>query len=91
MTFDVKKIPSQKHREAEIKDRLAKAGYDNIVDLNLIGGLSFRETIQIWLSNAGAEDKSLATRMKRLVYNGRIAASRAVRYSRRRVAESAKR
>jgi len=86
VTFDVKKIPSQRHREQEIRRRLEEGGYRNYVDLNSMPGDSFRQIIRQWLSLAGADKPSLATRARQVAYNGRIFAARAVRFARRRLA-----
>lgn len=83
VTFDVRKIPSQRHRETEIKRRLEEGGYRNYVDLNSVQGDTLREIIQGWLSMAGADRPSLVTRIRQVAYNARIFGARAARYARR--------
>lgn len=85
VTFDVRKIPSQSHREAEVRRRLADGGHQNVVELGSLGPGSFRQTIQRWLAAAGAETPSLLTRLGQLRYNTRVFLSRAFRYARRRL------
>jgi FkbM family methyltransferase len=86
VAFDVKKIPSQRGREIEIKRRLEQCGYGNYVDIELHHGDSLREKIQRWLSIAAADQGSLGSRLRQIVYCGRTFAARVVRYSRRRLA-----
>ena len=84
VTFDVKKIPSQRHREAEVKRRLAEGGYANYVDINTLGASTFRESIRTWLDRAGAADDSPIAALRRWGYHASIYGRRAVRYGRRR-------
>jgi len=86
VAFDVRKIPSQRGREPEIKRRLAKCGYENYVDIELKHGDPPRRNIQTWLSTAGAADRrSLGNRIRQVFYNGRTFGARVARYSRRRL------
>ena len=86
VAFDVRKIPSQRHREEEIKRRLNECGYNNYIDLDAMrDGLSRREYIQRWLSMAGANRCSLAHRVRHAFYDCRIFAARAARYARRQL------
>ena len=83
VSFDVRKIPSQRDREAPIKRRLQEAGYTNYVDLDLVRVGSRRERIQAWLSMAGADRRSLTNRLEHIVYGCHIVLARAARYARR--------
>jgi FkbM family methyltransferase len=85
VTFDVRKIPSQRYREEEIKRRFKECGYENYIDLNLIDSDSHRQMIQKWLSMARADRRSLANRIQQLVYNLQTFGARVARYSRRRL------
>jgi hypothetical protein len=89
VTFDVRKIPSQSHREADLRQRLASEGRANIVELGMVGGATFRETIQRWLALAGAERPGVVTRFGQAWYNGRIFLLRSLRFVRRRITENA--
>lgn len=58
---DVRKIPSQAHREHEVVERLREAGLANYVfEQDVMIGTTHRERIQNWLRRAGAETPSLA-------------------------------
>lgn len=85
VTFDVRKIPSQRHREEGIRQRLAESGHRNVVDLGTLGALSFRESIRQWLALAGALRPSLPTRLAQVRFRGEIFLLRAARYLRRRL------
>ncbi|MFL6230127.1 MAG: hypothetical protein ACJ741_15250 [Pyrinomonadaceae bacterium] len=85
VTFDVRKIPSQRHREEEIKRRLAEEGYENYVDLNCLPYHSHRQMIQDWLSIAGADRQTLADRVRQVVYDCQTFCLRVARYARRRL------
>jgi FkbM family methyltransferase len=64
---DVRKIPSQAHRERELRERLRASGLTNYVmeDEAMVGG-THRERIQHWLRLAGAEERSAVTRLRQL-------------------------
>ena len=85
VTFDVRKIPSQRHRQEEIKRRLRDCGYENYIDLESIYEGSRGAAIRKWLSMAGADHCSLAHRTRHLAYNGRTFLARLARYSRRHI------
>lgn len=85
VSFDVRKIPSQRHREQEIKTRLEECGHLNYVDLELIYEGSRRNAIRKWLVMAGAEQCSLAHRVRHAIYYSRTFLPRLMRYSRRRL------
>ena len=84
VAFDVRKIPSQRYREAEIKSRLKECGYENYIDLESIYDGSRRMAIQKWLSMAGADQVSVAHRIRHIVYDCQTFGSRVARYARRR-------
>ena len=87
--FDVRKIPSQQHREEEIKRRLRESGYDNYVDLNALrNGDSRRQYLQRWLSMAGADRCSPAHRVRYVIYHCRTFAARAARYAHRHLRDA---
>ena len=85
VSFDVRKIPSQRHREQEIKSRLQDAGYLNYIDLEAVYDGSRRNAVRKWLSLAGAGRCSWAHRMRHAVYYSRTFLPRLLRYSRRRL------
>ena len=85
VSFDVRKIPSQRHREIEIKRRLEEAGIRNCVDMDLTHGLCRRTKIHAWLSTAGADRRSLGNRIRQMGYRCQTFGARVVRYSRRRL------
>ena len=84
VSFDVRKIPSQSHREKEIKTRLEDSGYLNWVDLESLCAGSRREAIRKWLSLAGADRCSLAHRIRHVMYCSHTFLARLKRYSGRR-------
>lgn len=81
VSFDVRKIPSQRHREQEIRTRLEDCGYLNCIDLESLYEGSRREAIRKWLSVAGADRCSLTHRMRHIVYWSRTFIARLIRYS----------
>ena len=85
VSFDVRKIPSQRHREQEIKTRLQDCGYLNYINLESVYEGSRRDAVRKWLSVAGADRCSLAHRMRHAVYYSRTFLPRLMRYSRRRL------
>ena len=85
VAFDVRKIPSQRDRELEIKLRLQEEGYTNYVNLDLIPVSSGRELMQTWLSMAGAEQRHLTNRIGQIAYNCQAFLAHVVQYAGRRV------
>ena len=85
VTFDVRKVPSQRHREQEIKTRLQDGGYRQWVDLESVYKGSRRDAIRKWLAMAGADRCSFTHRMRHAVYYSRTFLPRLMRYSRRRL------
>lgn len=83
VSFDVRKIPSQSHREHEIKARLQDSGHLNWVDLESVYEGSRRDAVRKWLAIAGADRCSLAHRMRYALYYARSFLPRLMRYSRR--------
>jgi hypothetical protein len=81
VTFDVRKIPSQRHREETTKLRLRTMGFANFVDLAQVEGVSRRERIANWLSMCGANRVSFGERLRYAAYRGRILAARVRRYA----------
>jgi FkbM family methyltransferase len=66
---DVRKIPSQAHRERELRERLAASGLDNYaLEEDVMLGRTHRERIQHWLRGAGAEDTSVRSRLRQAAY-----------------------
>jgi FkbM family methyltransferase len=54
---DVRKIPSQAHRERELRERLRASGLTNwVMEDEVMVGATHRERIQNWLRLAGAEE-----------------------------------
>ncbi len=77
---DVRKIPSQAHREQELRVRLAATGLTNYaLEEEVMIGATHRDRIQHWLRGAGAEERG--TEARQLVYD----LARALRRSRRRL------
>ncbi len=88
VSFDVRKIPSQAHREHEIKARLQDSGHLNWVDLESVYQGSRRDAVRKWLAMAGADRCSPAHRMRHAVYYARTFLPRLMRYSRRHLSHS---
>ncbi|MFL5950847.1 MAG: FkbM family methyltransferase [Gaiellaceae bacterium] len=66
---DVRKIPSQAHRERELRERLAASGLTNYaLEEDVMIGDSHRQRVQHWLRGAGAEDRSFGTRLRQGAY-----------------------
>jgi FkbM family methyltransferase len=66
---DVRKIPSQAHRERELRERLAASGLTNYaLEEDVMIGDSHRQRIQHWLRSAGAEDRSPGARLRQAAY-----------------------
>ena len=64
---DVRKIPSQAHRERELRERLRASGLTNwFMEDEVMVGATHRERIQNWLRVAGAEEPG--TRVRQLAY-----------------------
>jgi FkbM family methyltransferase len=56
---DVRKIPSQAHRERELRERLVASGLTNYaLEEEVMVGRTHRERIQHWLRSAGAERRA---------------------------------
>lgn len=85
VSFDVRKIPSQRHREEKIKLRLQEKGYTNYIDLDLIPVRSRRQRIQTWLSIAGADQPSLTNRLAQIASYSQMFPARVARYTLRRI------
>ena len=63
--FDVRKIPSFAHREADVRERLAKAGYSQVLCLKeRHKGPTHTATVENWLHAAGARPASPPARWK---------------------------
>lgn len=62
--LDVEKIPSQIHRAAELRRRLAGSGYSNYHFAEEFSGRTHRERIHAWLHVAGAEVRSPAAAVR---------------------------
>lgn len=84
VAFDVRKIPSQRHREKEIRKRLKECGYENVIDLEAIYDGSRRRAIQKWLAIAGADRTSFAHRLRHTAYRCKTLGARITRYARPR-------
>ena len=66
---DVRKIPSQAHRERELHERLRGSGLANyVMEKEAMVGETHRERIQHWLRVAGAESPSPWGRVRQLGY-----------------------
>jgi FkbM family methyltransferase len=64
---DVRKIPSQAHRELELRERLRASGLTNyFMEDEVMVGSTHRERIQNWLRVAGAEEHG--TRLRQLSF-----------------------
>lgn len=66
---DVRKIPSQEHRERELGERLRDAGLTNyFMEREVMVGETHRERIQNWLRLAGAEKSSRRVQAMQFAY-----------------------
>jgi len=67
--FDVRKIPSQRHREAEVRQKLAQAGLKNYryCDDVMIGSTHISR-IQNWLHEVGADRCPTTTKIRQALY-----------------------
>jgi FkbM family methyltransferase len=66
---DVRKIPSQAHRERELRERLEESGLSNYaMEDEVMVGATHRERIQNWLRIAGAEEHAWRPRAKQAAY-----------------------
>src|SRR5262249_13962639 len=66
---DIRKVPSQAHRERELHERLAASGLTNYaLEEDVMIGATHRERIQHWLRTAGAEERSARTRARQIAY-----------------------
>jgi FkbM family methyltransferase len=57
--FDVRKVPSQAHREAEVRSRLDALGVSYVEASTVLIGPSHASKIQRWLDGAGARERRL--------------------------------
>lgn len=89
VTFDVRKIPSQVHREIELKQRLEACGHGNFLDLDIYRGRPQRDRIRIWLSRAGADRPSIGYRIDQGAYFCRTFPARAPGAAYRRLRKAA--
>ena len=89
LVFVVRKIPSQIHREQELKQRLEALVYENFVDLDNYRGLPLRERMFLWLSGAGAHRPTLLYRMDQAAYFCRTLPGRAARAADRHLRKAA--
>lgn len=55
--FDVRRFPSQRHREDETRAALERAGYRNYVDAAQVPAASIVDRVQRWLREVGAEER----------------------------------
>jgi len=66
---DVRKIPSQEHRETELGERLRSAGLTNcFMERDVMVGDTHRERVQNWLRVAGAERRSPRVQALQVAY-----------------------
>ena len=66
---DVRKIPSQVHREKELGERLRSAGLTNyFMERDVMVGDTHRERVQNWLRVAGAERRSRRVQALQVAY-----------------------
>jgi len=66
---DVRKIPSQEHRERELGERLRDAGLTNyFMERDVMIGDTHRERVQNWLRVAGAERRSPRVQALQVAY-----------------------
>ena len=64
---DVRKIPSQAHRERELRERLRASGLTNyFMEDEVMVGATHRDRIQNWLRVAGAEEQG--TRLRQVSF-----------------------
>ena len=67
--FDVRKIPSQRHREAETRKRVEESGLRNFRYCeDVMTGATHALRIQHWLRMVGANDCPWATQFRQVVY-----------------------
>jgi hypothetical protein len=67
--FDVRKIPSQRHRETEIRQKLVQADFKNYryCDEVMLGSTHVAR-IQNWLHQVGADRCPLSTKIRQALY-----------------------
>jgi FkbM family methyltransferase len=66
---DVRKVPSQAHRERELRERLAASGLTNYaMEEDVMIGPTHRGRIQHWLRSAGAEERTVGARVRQAAY-----------------------
>lgn len=79
--FDVRKIRSQRHREREVRERIAAAGLTNCVFAHdVMVGDTHRARVENWLTSVEAGDESVAGTIRHVRF---LAARRARRTLRR--------
>jgi FkbM family methyltransferase len=66
VSFDIRKFPSERHREAELRAKLKRAGITTLVDARELSGPTRMRLIQRWLVAAGAAAGSPLTPSERL-------------------------
>jgi FkbM family methyltransferase len=80
---DVRKVPSQAHREREVRERLAASGLTNYaLEEDVMIGATHRDRIHHWLNTVGAEERGPGVVTRQLGF----IASRTLRRLRRRLA-----
>lgn len=71
--FDVRKVPSMAHREAQVRKRLQAGGFDNYhLEHEVMIGPSHAARIRNWLRIVGQDRCSLGTRIRQGLYLTRI-------------------
>ena len=74
---DVRKVPSQAHRERELRERLATSALANyVLEEEVMIGATHRERIQNWLRVAGAEERTLGAWLRQAAFRSRRAFNR---------------
>jgi FkbM family methyltransferase len=58
--FDVRRFPSRRHREVEVKDRLAREGVRVVVDARDVQAETLAARARRWLASEGAEEPALS-------------------------------
>jgi len=58
--FDVRRFPSRRHREEEVKHRLAREGITGVVDARDVRAETLVARARRWLASAGAEEPALS-------------------------------
>jgi FkbM family methyltransferase len=80
---DVRKVPSQAHRERELRERLAASGLTNYaMEADVMIGATHRERIHHWLHAVGAEGRGATRRMRQAAFLGARTLGRLRRHAR---------